>query len=336
MDNKFDPFKFDPLKQASDAIADLSKNVDASTKDLTALIAENAALKQSIPLVVSILEHVTKSGELIVEGMESTNALMDSFQQQYEEFDHVKFQASLIKFTNDSFDIGRQVARILDKEIALPSEFLIEIMEKLPKFMLFGVSVVVDSIPNWDSMPGSVLDVLKQIPSLNEARSNLCRMLVEQEEIYKAVFGIQITVQLTKHLLQIIAEILPRDLTATIAAQVVAVGGGGAGGGTTLFGHPIRIPFTVLIFVFNLVDNITNRYIELYQTCATDSWQSSVFDQMAGAMLGKENIKKLNEVSDRLESKVDKVSELYDNLDAKMSEINKVSDHLKSEMEKLK
>ena len=288
MNDKFDPFnhlKFDPLKQASDTFSDMSKNFDTSTRELLPLITENEALKQSIPIVISILEHATKSGQLIVEGMESANALMESFQQQYEDFDHEKFQASLIRFTNDSFDIGRQVARILDKEIDFPSEFIVDIIEKLPKFMLFGVSIIVDSITDWDAMPGSVLEVLKQIPSLNETRSMLCQMLVEQTEVYNAVFGIQMTVQLTRNLLQTVNEVLPRDLTATVAAQVVVAGGGGAGGGTTLFGHPIRMPFNVFIFVFNLVDTITIRYLQLYETCAADSWQSSVADQISSLAL---------------------------------------------------
>ena len=54
MTDKFDPLnrlKFDPLKQASETISDMSKNFDDSTKNLIGLLSENEALKQSIPLV---------------------------------------------------------------------------------------------------------------------------------------------------------------------------------------------------------------------------------------------------------------------------------------------
>ena len=275
----------DKLRKASDnissKIAETSGKIDQATRELLSLISENEHFKECIPIVISILENVPKSGQLLVDTIESTNELLTSFKEEYESFDDAAFRASLIKFTNDSFSIAHEVTRILDKKIELPSEFLIRVIENFPKFMLFGASLVVNSIDKWDSMPGSILETLEKVPSLNQTRDKLCETIVAQTEVYNAMLTTQILTQLIKSLIECLNAILPRDISVSVGVSASIIGeGGGGSGGTELLGHPIRLPFNILIFLFKLVDLISIKYLELYEVCSLNSWQSSVADQI--------------------------------------------------------
>lgn len=269
------------FSEISAKLSETSRKIDKTTQELLSLVSDNEHFKQCIPIVMSILENVPKSGQLLVDAVKSTNELIESFKEQYEAFDDERFRAALIQFTNDSFSIGDEVARILDKQIQLPSELLISVIEKFPKFMLFGASLVIDSIPDWDTMPGSILETLRKIPSLNQARDKLCETIVAQTEVYSAMLTTQILTQLIKGLIECLNAILPRDVSVSVGINASIIGeGGGGSGGTELLGHPIRLPFNALIFLFKLVDLISSKYLDLYETCSLNSWQSSVTDQI--------------------------------------------------------
>jgi len=244
-------------------VASIARDIRQVRENLETLSAQvkhlaEQAPRPEVPGLMEAGKTLQTSAEALREGVEYASGFIGYLSQLRDDFDDQRFREQLDVFLADAAKLAAQISRLLivfRVPATLEEGFRHAVLRNVPSLFLLPVSLGLDALPGWETIPGRVLETLERLDPVGKSAAI-------SDELYVDVIDARMRLQVLERILETIVSLLPSDLSIQLSAI-------GEGGGTEIMGHPIKLPFEAVDMLLDLVELILTSHIEIAQRMTT-------------------------------------------------------------------